>query len=137
MILETTGLADPAPVAFTFFANPWIASRFRLDSIVCVCDTRYVLQVSGELGAGLAMWDGNWQVGWELAGRCCVCMCACDTRDVLQVRKGGRGVGAGEAGWEQAGRCCVCMVVCDTRDVGQRGQVLERGPPAWEGLAAW
>lgn len=47
MILETTGLADPAPVAFTFFANPWIASRYRLDSIVCVCDTRYVLQVRG------------------------------------------------------------------------------------------
>ena len=44
VILETTGLADPAPVAFTFFANPWIASRFRLDSIVCVCDTRYALQ---------------------------------------------------------------------------------------------
>lgn len=34
VVLETTGLADPAPVAFTFFANPWIASRFRLDSIM-------------------------------------------------------------------------------------------------------
>lgn len=34
VILETTGLADPAPVAFTFFANPWIVSRYRLDSIV-------------------------------------------------------------------------------------------------------
>lgn len=30
------GLADPSPVAFTFFANPWIASHFQLDSIVCV-----------------------------------------------------------------------------------------------------
>jgi G3E family GTPase len=34
VLLETTGLADPAPVAFTFFANPWIASRFKLDSIL-------------------------------------------------------------------------------------------------------
>jgi G3E family GTPase len=34
VLLETTGLADPAPVAFTFFANPWIAQRFRLDSIL-------------------------------------------------------------------------------------------------------
>ena len=34
IILETTGLADPAPVAFTFFSNPWIATRFRLDSIM-------------------------------------------------------------------------------------------------------
>ncbi|KAG1662674.1 hypothetical protein FOA52_014600 [Chlamydomonas sp. UWO 241] len=36
IIMETTGLADPAPVAFTFFANPWVASRFKLDSIICV-----------------------------------------------------------------------------------------------------
>lgn len=36
IIMETTGLADPAPVAFTFFANPWVASRFKLDSIMWV-----------------------------------------------------------------------------------------------------
>jgi len=34
IIMETTGLADPAPVAFTFFANPWVANRFKLDSIM-------------------------------------------------------------------------------------------------------
>lgn len=34
ILLETTGLADPAPVAFTFFANPWMAQRFKLDSIL-------------------------------------------------------------------------------------------------------
>ena len=34
IMLETTGLADPGPVAFTFFANPWIASRFEIDSIL-------------------------------------------------------------------------------------------------------
>eukprot|EP00775_Hariotina_reticulata_P007041 gene7041-7255_t len=54
VILETTGLADPAPVAFTFFANPWIVSRFRLDSIVCVVDTRYVMQhLEEEAGGGI------------------------------------------------------------------------------------
>lgn len=36
ILMETTGLADPAPVAFTFFANPWVASRFKLDSIMYV-----------------------------------------------------------------------------------------------------
>lgn len=34
VLLETTGLADPGPVAFTFFANPWIAKHFKLDSIL-------------------------------------------------------------------------------------------------------
>lgn len=51
IILETTGLADPAPVAFTFLANPWIASRFKLDSILCVVDARYLMQVRGTRSA--------------------------------------------------------------------------------------
>ncbi|KAF5840067.1 CobW/HypB/UreG, nucleotide-binding domain-containing protein [Dunaliella salina] len=44
ILLETTGLADPSPLAFTFFANPWIAARFKLDSIVCVVDSKHLLQ---------------------------------------------------------------------------------------------
>eukprot|EP00798_Chlamydomonas_sp_ICE-L_P009198 gene9198-16337_t len=44
ILLETTGLADPDPVAFTFFANPWMAARHKLDSILCVVDARYLLQ---------------------------------------------------------------------------------------------
>jgi hypothetical protein len=31
IIIETTGLADPAPVAFTFFTNPEIADHYELD----------------------------------------------------------------------------------------------------------
>lgn len=38
IVLETTGLADPAPVAFTFFTNPWAKRRFHLDSIVYALD---------------------------------------------------------------------------------------------------
>ena len=33
VIIETTGLADPAPVAFTFFINPEIADHYRIDYI--------------------------------------------------------------------------------------------------------
>jgi hypothetical protein len=36
VVLETTGLADPAPVAFTFFTNPWVKKWYHLDSIVYV-----------------------------------------------------------------------------------------------------
>lgn len=42
ILLETTGLADPAPVAFTFFSNTWISSNFRLDSILCLVDAQHV-----------------------------------------------------------------------------------------------
>lgn len=42
ILLETTGLADPAPVAFTFFSNKWISNNFRLDSILCLVDAQHV-----------------------------------------------------------------------------------------------
>ena len=38
IVVETTGLADPAPVAQTFFAEDDIARRARLDAIVTVAD---------------------------------------------------------------------------------------------------
>jgi len=44
ILLETTGLADPSPVAFTFFANPWIAANFQLDSIMCIVDAKHLMQ---------------------------------------------------------------------------------------------
>lgn len=47
ILLETTGLADPAPVVFTFLSHPWIAREFRLDSILCVVDAKYVLRNLG------------------------------------------------------------------------------------------
>jgi G3E family GTPase len=44
IIVETTGLADPAPVAQTFFVDDEIASRATLDSIVAVVDARHFLE---------------------------------------------------------------------------------------------
>jgi G3E family GTPase len=47
ILLETTGLADPAPVAFTFFANSWISANYRLDSILCLVDAQHLREVRG------------------------------------------------------------------------------------------
>lgn len=44
ILIETTGLADPAPVAQTFFVDEKIAKRFRLDGIVTVVDAKHVWQ---------------------------------------------------------------------------------------------
>ena len=44
IIIETTGLADPAPVAQTFFVDEDIARKTRLDSVVTVVDARHVKQ---------------------------------------------------------------------------------------------
>jgi G3E family GTPase len=43
IIIETTGLADPAPVAQTFFVDDEISSQLALDAIVCLVDAAHIL----------------------------------------------------------------------------------------------
>ena len=38
LVVETTGLADPAPVLHTFMSHPYLSLRFRLDGVVTVVD---------------------------------------------------------------------------------------------------
>src|SRR3989442_1206761 len=38
VVLETTGLADPAPVLQTAMAHPYLVMRFRIDGVVAVVD---------------------------------------------------------------------------------------------------
>lgn len=42
IILETTGLADPSPIVFTFNSNTVIQENYRIDSIVCLVDAKHV-----------------------------------------------------------------------------------------------
>ena len=42
IIVETTGLADPAPVAQTFFMDEAIGSKTRLDAVVTVADAKWL-----------------------------------------------------------------------------------------------
>ena len=44
VIIETTGLADPGPVAQTFFMDDEIAESFLLDSIITLVDARHAAQ---------------------------------------------------------------------------------------------
>ncbi len=44
ILIETTGLANPAPVAQTFFTDDEMKANFRLDAIVTVVDAKHVLQ---------------------------------------------------------------------------------------------
>jgi G3E family GTPase len=38
VVIETTGLADPAPILHTLMTDPLISSRFRLDGVVSTVD---------------------------------------------------------------------------------------------------
>jgi G3E family GTPase len=43
ILIETTGLANPAPVAQTFFSDPEMKAQFALDAIVTLVDARHIL----------------------------------------------------------------------------------------------
>ena len=44
VLIETTGLADPAPVAQTFFVDENVVSRYKLDGIITVVDAKHLIQ---------------------------------------------------------------------------------------------
>ena len=41
VVIETTGVADPGPVAQTFFVDEDVASRYRIDGIVTLIDAKH------------------------------------------------------------------------------------------------
>ncbi len=60
VIIETTGLADPAPVAQTFFVDEDMRRAFRLDAIITVVDARHVwehIETSSECQEQIAFAD--------------------------------------------------------------------------------
>jgi G3E family GTPase len=44
IIVETTGLADPAPVAQTFFVDQDVSDKARLDAVVTVADAKWLTE---------------------------------------------------------------------------------------------
>lgn len=42
ILLETTGLADPAPIVYTVQTNPKISEHYRIDSIICLADAKHI-----------------------------------------------------------------------------------------------
>jgi G3E family GTPase len=43
IIVETTGLADPGPVAQTFFVDDDVKAKTELDSVTCLVDAKHVM----------------------------------------------------------------------------------------------
>jgi len=49
VIIETTGLADPAPVVQTFFVDETIQLMYRLDSVITVVDAKHIMDRLNEV----------------------------------------------------------------------------------------
>jgi G3E family GTPase len=43
-VIETTGLADPAPVIQTFFVDEDVSTKTKLDAVVTVVDAKHISQ---------------------------------------------------------------------------------------------
>ena len=48
ILIETTGLANPAPVAQTFFTDDEMRANFRLDAVVTLVDAKHILLHLGD-----------------------------------------------------------------------------------------
>src|SRR5436189_1240512 len=48
IVVETTGLADPGPVAQTFFVDSFLQERTALDSVTTVVDAKHILLRLGD-----------------------------------------------------------------------------------------
>lgn len=60
ILVETSGLADPAPIIQTFVLDDLLRQHTRVDSVVCVADGRYLeaqLRGAPEAGAQVAQAD--------------------------------------------------------------------------------
>jgi len=44
MVVETTGLADPAPIVHTLVKDPMVADRFRLDGMIVTVDAVHAME---------------------------------------------------------------------------------------------
>jgi G3E family GTPase len=49
VIIETTGLADPAPVVQTFFVDEDISAKYKLDSVITVVDAKNIMDRLNEV----------------------------------------------------------------------------------------
>ena len=48
MVRLTRPVLSPALQVFTFFANPYISSRYRLDSVMCLVDAQHISRLADE-----------------------------------------------------------------------------------------
>ena len=52
ILVETTGLADPAPVAQTFFMDDDVRAKAKLDAVVTVADAKHLHRPAGGCAGG-------------------------------------------------------------------------------------
>lgn len=65
VLLETTGLADPAPIVYTIQTNPKMSEHYKIDSIVCLADAKHLNQHLDEVKPDGAVNEALQQVAFS------------------------------------------------------------------------
>ena len=101
IVIETTGMADPAPVAQTFFVEPKVAAFARLDGIITLVDAKHIIQhldeekPEGADAASSVILDLIWWRRWRRLDAVDVAVRASFRDGVAPRRRGERGRRAG------------------------------------------
>jgi G3E family GTPase len=64
ILLETTGVADPAPIVYTVQTNPKISEHYRIDSIICLADCKHLNQHLDEVKPENAVNEAQQQIAF-------------------------------------------------------------------------
>lgn len=64
ILLETTGLADPAPIVYTVQTNSKLSDNYYIDSIVCLADAKHIQMHLDEKKPGGAVNEAYQQVAF-------------------------------------------------------------------------
>jgi G3E family GTPase len=54
VVIETTGIADPAPILRTILTDRWVSARYRVGRSVAVADAQYLVQTCRESEVSLS-----------------------------------------------------------------------------------
>ena len=122
IVIETTGLADPAPVAQTFFIDDDIAASYRLDAIVTVVDAKHA---NGQLES---FHEAQEQVGF--ADR--ILLSKADLVSAAEIARPARAPGPDEPAVRRSGRCISATLRSRTSSTSaaSRSRASSRSNPA-------
>ena len=62
--METTGLADPTPIIFTFNAHPVVKANYKVDAVLTLVDAKHITQHLDEVKADGAVNEAVTQVAF-------------------------------------------------------------------------
>jgi G3E family GTPase len=89
VVIETTGLADPAPVAQTFFVDKDVSTHYRLDAIITFVDAKHCCGKCGTTLPCHSATYSSYSSSSTSSSSCCSCCSCCGSGHLAEVKPDG------------------------------------------------